>query len=92
VSRLRQVEGAAGGVSGVEVFGTHRGAQPLAVQVGQLVFERLQAVAQIREGLVGRAVQPGGPVRVGPAAAGEGQADQRVGGGRSHPHAPGQTE
>ena len=45
-----------------------RGAQPLAVEVGQPGFQRLDDAPQIRQGLVGRAVQPGRPARAGPAA------------------------
>lgn len=92
MSRARQVEGAARGVFGLEGIGAHRGAQPLAVQAGQPALQRLEGLIQVRQGLVGGAVQPGGPARTVPAMAGHGQADQRVGGLPFHSHAPGQVE
>ena len=61
--------GAARAVFDLEGLGAHRVAQPLAVQADQPGFQRLKSVAKIRQGLVGGAVQPGGPARVGPAAA-----------------------
>ena len=83
---------AAGGVFGVEGPVAHRGAQALAVEAGQPGFQRLEGVAQLGQGLVGGAVQPGGPARGGAALSGQGQADQRVGGKRLRPHAPGQVQ
>jgi hypothetical protein len=56
-----RVEGVARDVCGLEGLGAHRGERPLVVEVGQPAFQRLDGLAQIRQGLVGRAVQRGGP-------------------------------
>ena len=92
MSHARQVEGAARGVFSLEGLGADRGAQPLAVGVGQPALQRLDGRSQVGEGLVGGAVQPGGPARVGPGVAGQGRAEQRVGHNHLHPRAPGQVE
>jgi hypothetical protein len=42
---LRQVEGPARGVFGLEGLDTHRGAQPLAIKASQPGFQWLQGVA-----------------------------------------------
>jgi hypothetical protein len=76
---------------GLEGPGAHGGAQALAVEIAQPAFQGLDGLAQSRQGLVGRAVEPGGPAHLGPAA-GHCQTDQRVGGARLHPHPPGQVE
>ena len=60
MSGARQVEAAARGVFGLEGLGAHRGAQPLAVKVGQPAFERREGLAQVGQDLVGCAVQPSG--------------------------------
>jgi len=92
ISDLLGGQRAARGECGLEGLGAHRGAQALAVEFGQLAFQRFNGVAQIDQGLGSRAVQPGGPARVGSAVAGQGQADQRVGGVSLHPCAHGQVE